>query len=102
MRLVSRGRRWNGARPCRGARRSLRGGAGQDAVLDDLGPSAAADVARLRGALGDADATRLPALADAHQHLGRHPDLVGQIDAVVSATDQGRAQSEQHRRADPA
>jgi hypothetical protein len=38
--------------------------------VDDLDPSAAADVDRLRGALGDADATRLPALADAHQHLG--------------------------------
>jgi len=76
----------------------LRQLAGQVTALDDLDPSATADLDRLRDALGDTDATQLPALlTGARQHLSRHPRLANQIDAVTAATDQVRLQNEQHR-----
>jgi hypothetical protein len=76
----------------------LRQLAGQVTALDDLDPSATAEVERLRDALGDKDATRLPALlADTHRHLSRHPQLADQIDAVTDATDRVRLQTERHR-----
>jgi hypothetical protein len=76
----------------------LRQLAGQVTALDDLDPTAADDIDRLRDALGDHDATRLPGLlADAHRHLGRHPGLADQVDAVTAATDRVRLQSERHR-----
>lgn len=76
----------------------LRQLAGQVTALDDLDPSAATEVDRLRDALADADAAQLPALlADAHRHLSRHPRLAERIDAVTTATDQVRLEGAQHR-----
>ncbi|GIF01452.1 hypothetical protein Ari01nite_89160 [Paractinoplanes rishiriensis] len=72
----------------------LRRLAGQIAALTDLDEAATSDLAQLHQALGDADATALPALlAAAHQHLPDHPDLAAQIDTVTSRTDQIRRQS---------
>jgi hypothetical protein len=80
----------------------LRQLAGQVSALGDLDPSATADLDRLRDALGDKDATQLPALlADARQHLNRHPRLADRIDAVTTATERVRLQNEQHRGTDP-
>lgn len=76
----------------------LRQLAGQVTALDDLDPAAAADVDRLRDALGDHDAARLPGLlADTHRHLSRHPRLADQVDAVTAATNEVRVQSERQR-----
>lgn len=81
----------------------LRQLAGQVTALADLDPSATADLDRLRDALGDKDATQLPALlADTRRHLDQHPQLANQIDAITAITDQVRLQSEQHRGATPA
>ncbi|GLY08601.1 hypothetical protein [Actinoplanes sp. NBRC 101535] len=80
----------------------LRQLAGQVAALDDLDPAATDDVGRLRDALGDHDATRLPGLlAGTHRHLGHHPGLADQVDAVMTTTDRVRQQSERDRGAGP-
>ena len=71
----------------------LRRLAGQITALTDLGEAATGDLAQLHQALGDADATALPALlAAAHQHLLDHPDLAAQIDTITTRTDQIRRQ----------
>jgi hypothetical protein len=71
----------------------LRRLAGQITALTDLGEAATADLVQLHEALGDTDATALPALlAAAHQHLPDHPDLAAQIDTVTARTDQIRRQ----------
>jgi hypothetical protein len=76
----------------------LRRLAGQVTALTDLGESAAVDLDRLHQALGDADAAALPALlAGAHRHLGAHPELAGQIDAIQDHTDRIRRQTQQQR-----
>ena len=76
----------------------LRRLAGQITALTDLGEAAAGDLGRLHDALSGPDAGALPALlADTHRHLGDHPDLAGQIDSVVSHTDQVRRRTQQRR-----
>jgi len=67
----------------------LRRLAGQITALTDLDDTAATALARLHQALGDPDASALPALLAAiHHHLPEHPDLAGQIDTVTAHTDQ--------------
>jgi hypothetical protein len=67
----------------------LRRLAGQITALTDLDDTATGAVARLHQALGDSDASALPALlAAVHHHLPEHPDLAGQIDTVTAHTDQ--------------
>jgi hypothetical protein len=79
----------------------LRRLAGQITALTDLGDAATDDVAQLHQALGDADATALPALlAAAHQHLPGHPGLAAQIDTVTAQTD--RIRRRRPRRGDQA
>jgi hypothetical protein len=69
----------------------LRRLAGQITALTDLDEAATDDLAQLHRALGDTDASALPALlAAAHQHLPGHPDLAAQIDTVTSRTDEIR------------
>lgn len=73
----------------------LRRLAGQITALTDLGDTATADLAQLHHALGNTDATALPALlAAAHRHLPDHPELAAQIDAVTTRTDQIRRQDD--------
>jgi hypothetical protein len=67
----------------------LRRLAGQITALTDLDETAAAALARLHQALGNPDASALPALlAETHHHLPRHPDLAAQVDTVTAHTDQ--------------
>jgi hypothetical protein len=67
----------------------LRRLAGQITALTDLDEAATTALARLHQALGDPDASALPALLAAmHHHLPEHPDLAGQIDTVTTHTDQ--------------
>ncbi|GAA2698198.1 type III effector protein [Actinoplanes palleronii] len=69
----------------------LRRLAGQITALTDLDATAGEALARLHDALGDPDASALPGLLAATQrHLGDHPALTGQIDAVTARTDQIR------------
>ncbi|MEU7901687.1 hypothetical protein [Actinoplanes sp. NPDC049118] len=69
----------------------LRRLAGQVSALTDLGQSATGALARLHHALGDADASALPALlAAAHHHLLHHPDLAAQIDIITAHTERIR------------
>jgi hypothetical protein len=76
----------------------LRRLAGQITALGDLDESAGDDVGRLHEALAHPDATALPALlARAHRHLGDHPDLADQIDAVTVRADQVRRRTQQRR-----
>jgi hypothetical protein len=71
----------------------LRRLAGQITALTDLDDTATAALARLHQALGDPDASALPALLAAiHHHLPEHPDLAGQIDTVTTHTAQIRSQ----------
>jgi hypothetical protein len=71
----------------------LRRLAGQITALADLGDAATEDLARLHHALGDTDATDLPALlAAAADHLPDHPDLAAQIDTITNRADQIRRQ----------
>ncbi|WP_433087404.1 hypothetical protein ACQP1P_15770 [Dactylosporangium sp. CA-052675] len=67
----------------------LRRLAGQITALTDLGDAATSDLSQLHQALGDTDATALPALlAATQQHLPHHPDLAAQIDTITDRTDQ--------------
>jgi len=76
----------------------LRRLAGQVTALTDLQREAADDIALLHQALADPDATALPALlAQARRHLGAHPQLAGQIDAVEIQTEQIRRDTTQLR-----
>jgi hypothetical protein len=76
----------------------LRRLAGQVTALTDLGESAAADIGRLHRALAEPDASTLPGLlAGAHRHLGGHPELANQIDAVTAHTDEVRRQTQRQR-----
>ncbi|MEV6849219.1 hypothetical protein, partial [Actinoplanes sp. NPDC051411] len=76
----------------------LRQLAGQVTALNDLDPCATTEVERLRDALADKDATRLPALlADTHRHLSHHPHLANQIHAITNATNRVRLETERHR-----
>ncbi|MEU4245394.1 hypothetical protein [Actinoplanes sp. NPDC026619] len=69
----------------------LRRLAGQITALADLDDAADQALAQLHNALGEPDASTLPALLAAVQrHLRRHPGLTGQIDAVTAHTDQIR------------
>ncbi|GLY96582.1 hypothetical protein [Actinoplanes sp. NBRC 103695] len=69
----------------------LRRLAGQVTALTDLDEAAGEALTRLHDALGDPDASALPALlAAAQQHLHQHPGLAGQIDTVTARTDQIR------------
>jgi hypothetical protein len=71
----------------------LRRLAGQITALTDLDEGAAPALAQLHQALGDPDATALPALlAATHDHLPHHPDLAAQIAAITTHTDQIRRQ----------
>jgi hypothetical protein len=71
----------------------LRRLAGQITALTDLDAAATAALARLHQALGDPDASALPALlAATHHHLPRHPDRAAQVDTVTTYTDQIRRQ----------
>ncbi|WP_433201251.1 hypothetical protein ACQP00_30215 [Dactylosporangium sp. CS-047395] len=79
-------------------RADLRSLAGQVSGLTDLPAAAGADVGRLHDALGDADATALPALlAAVRRHLDRHPALAGRIDRVTADTDQVRRDTRRDR-----
>ena len=72
--------------------------AGRITTLTDLDDAAAADLARLRHAVAGRDAAALPALlTDAHRHLGAHPDLARQVDAVTIRADQVRRDTQQGR-----
>ncbi|MEU4221891.1 hypothetical protein, partial [Actinoplanes sp. NPDC026623] len=67
----------------------LRRLAGQVTALTDLDETAAPALGRLHQALGDPDASALPALLAAIcQHLPDHPGLAAQIDTVTAHTDQ--------------
>lgn len=67
----------------------LRRLAGQITALTDLDEAATAALGRLHQALGDSDASALPALlAATHHHLARHPHLAAQVDTVTAHTDQ--------------
>ena len=78
----------------------LRRLAGQITALTDLDQAATATLAQLHQALGDPDATALPALLTAtHQHLPHHPDLAAQITAITTHTDRIRRQPP-HRSSD--
>jgi hypothetical protein len=69
----------------------LRRLAGQVTALTDLGDAAAGPLARLHAALGEKDASALPALLAATQaHLHQHQGLTDQIDTVTAHTDQIR------------
>jgi hypothetical protein len=69
----------------------LRQLAGQITALTDLDDTAATAVARLHQALGDADASALPALLTAiHDHLPEHPGLAARVDEVTAHTDELR------------
>ncbi|MEU4245055.1 hypothetical protein [Actinoplanes sp. NPDC026619] len=69
----------------------LRQLAGQITALTDLGDDATEPIARLHDALGNPDASALPALLAATQpHLDQHPGLTDQIDTVTAHTDQIR------------
>jgi hypothetical protein len=67
----------------------LRRLAGQITALTDLDQAATAALTQLHQALGDPDASALPALlAATHHHLPHHPHLAEQIDTVTAHTDQ--------------
>jgi hypothetical protein len=67
----------------------LRRLAGQITALTDLDEAATAPLGRLHRALGDPDASALPALlAATYRHLIHHPDLAAQIDTITAHTDQ--------------
>lgn len=67
----------------------LRRLAGQITALTDLDEAATAALGRLHEALGDPDASALPALlAATYQHLPHHPDLAAQINTITTHTDQ--------------
>lgn len=69
----------------------LRRLAGQITALTDLDTAATAAITRLHVALGDPDASALPALlAAAQPHLAHHRKLAAQIDTVTAHTDQIR------------
>lgn len=71
----------------------LRRLAGQITALTDLDEAATAALARLHQALGEPDASALPALlAATMHHLSHHPDLAAQIDTITARTDQIRRQ----------
>jgi hypothetical protein len=76
----------------------LRRLAGQVAGLQDAPAAATADLDRLHRALADPDATALPALlAAVRQHLGRHPALARQVDAVAASTSEVLRHTQQRR-----
>ncbi|SDT74747.1 hypothetical protein [Actinoplanes derwentensis] len=76
----------------------LRRLAGQITALTDLDAAAGETLARLHGALGDRDASALPALlAAARSHLQDHPGLSEQIDTVTAHTDQIRQPNRSQR-----
>jgi hypothetical protein len=69
----------------------LRRLAGQVTALTDLDAAAGEALARLHDALGDPDASALPALlAAAQRHLHAHPGLTDQIHTVTAHADQIR------------
>jgi hypothetical protein len=71
----------------------LRRLAGQVTALTDLDDAAGQALDRLHQALGDPDASALPALLAATQrHLRHHPGLTEQIDTVTARADQIRQQ----------
>jgi hypothetical protein len=77
----------------------LRQLAGQVTALTDLDAAAGEALRRLHDALGNPDASSLPALlAATHRHLPDHPDLAARIDTLTAHTDQIRRQP--HRRHD--
>jgi hypothetical protein len=76
----------------------LRRLAGQVAGLQDAPAAATADLDRLHRALADPDATALPMLlAAARRHLGRHPALAEQVDAVAASADEVRRDTQRRR-----
>ena len=76
----------------------LRRLAGQITALDDLGDDAAAPISRLHHALGDLDASTLPALlAETQQHLGGHPHLAGQVGSFIAHADELKRRTQQDR-----
>jgi hypothetical protein len=71
----------------------LRRLSGQITALTDLDAAAGDALARLHTALGDPDASALPALLAAIQrHLHQHPGLSAQINTITAHTDQIRMQ----------
>ncbi len=77
---------------------ALRRLAAQITTLDGLDPTSADDIARLDRALGDPDASALPALlTQARPHLANHPGLAQQVDAVTQDTARVRHQTQQQR-----
>ena len=76
----------------------LRRLAGQITGLADLSDDAAVPIDRLHRALADADASALPGLlADAREHLHRHPDLADQIGSVTARAEEVRQDTRQGR-----
>jgi hypothetical protein len=80
----------------------LRQLAGQVTALTDLDPTATDALDRLHEALGDPDASSLPALlAATHHHLPDHPDLAARIDTITAHTDRIRRQTRRRNDTDP-
>jgi hypothetical protein len=76
----------------------LRRLAGQITALTDLDAAAGEALARLHAALGDPDASALPALLAATQaHLHQHQGLTDQIDTVIAHTGQIREHPSRRR-----
>lgn len=77
----------------------LRRLAGQITALTDLDDAATATISQLHDALGDPDASALPALLAATQpHLARHQELAAQIDTVTAHTDRIRRKTPRRHR----
>jgi hypothetical protein len=77
----------------------LRRLAGQITALTDLDQTAGEALTRLHDALGDPDASALPALLAATQpHLHQHPGLTDQVDTVTAHTDQIRQHPQNNHR----
>jgi hypothetical protein len=75
----------------------LRRLAGQITALTDLDDAAGDALTRLHDALGDPDASALPALLAAIQgHLSEHPGLTDQIDTVTAHTARIRQRAPRH------
>jgi hypothetical protein len=76
----------------------LRGLAGQITALTGLDVAATTEIRRLHRALGDADATALPALlANTHSHLKEHPHLAEQVARLGQKVEDVRRMTQRRR-----
>jgi len=76
----------------------LRGLAGQITALTGLDAAATSEIRRLHRALGDTDATALPALlANTHSHLKEHPRLAEQVAQLGQKVEDVRRTTQRRR-----